>query len=85
MESQSTKRRLYTEREKVRHTTHWDMDYLPIEEVERYYFQHPSQKQGTRDAAPKKTMNQRRLGLVLICIGAGLFAAALTLGRLVGS
>ncbi len=26
---ESRKKRIYAEQEKVRHTTHWDMDYLP--------------------------------------------------------
>lgn len=31
------KPRVYKETEKVRHTTHWDLDYLPLEEVEALY------------------------------------------------
>jgi len=31
------KPRVYKESEKVQHTTHWDMDYLPMEEVEALY------------------------------------------------
>ena len=31
------KPRIYREAEKVQHTTHWDMDYLPLEEVEALY------------------------------------------------
>jgi len=84
MTQQSTKQRLYTEREKVRHTTHWDMDYLPIEEVESYYFLPPEKEQAHRGTPRSKKMDQRRLGLALIGIGAGLFAAALALGRFWG-
>ena len=84
MTNQSTKQRLYTEREKTRHTTHWDLDYLPIEEVESYYFQPPAKKRVPADAPPDKKMSQRRLGLVLIGIGIGLFAAALAFGRFLG-
>lgn len=84
MANQSSKQRLYTEREKVRHTTHWDLDYLPIEEVENYYVHHPAKERGTGDTPPKKIIDQRRLGLVLIGIGAGLFAAALAFGRFLG-
>ena len=84
MAQRPTKQRLHTEPEKVRHTTHWDLDYLPIEEVEHYYFQHPA-KTGRNGAKPlKKKTAQRRLGLVLIGAGAGLFAAAIALGRLLG-
>jgi len=84
MANQTPKQRLFTEREKVRHTTHWDLDYLPIEEVEGYYFQHPAKKQAHGVAPPKKLSSQRKLGLVLIGIGAGLFAVAVVLGRLWG-
>lgn len=31
------KPRIYREAEKVQHTTHWDMDYLPLKEVEALY------------------------------------------------
>lgn len=84
MTNQSTKQRLHTEREKVRHTTHWDLDYLPLEEVENYYFLPPAKKRVPRDTSNRKQMDQRRLGLVLIGIGVGLFAAALALGRFLG-
>jgi len=85
MTRQSNKQRLYTEREKVRHTTHWDLDYLPREEVENYYFLHPEKKEAYRGKPPEKKVEHRKLGVVLIVIGAGLFAAALVLGRLFGT
>jgi hypothetical protein len=31
------KPRVYKESEKVQHTTHWDMDYLPLKEVDALY------------------------------------------------
>ena len=31
------KPRVYKESEKVRHTTHWDIDYLPLKDVEALY------------------------------------------------
>ena len=31
------KARVYKESEKIDHTTHWDMDYLPLKEVEALY------------------------------------------------
>lgn len=31
------KPRVYKESEKVQHTTHWDMDYLPLKDVEALY------------------------------------------------
>jgi len=37
------KPRVYKESEKVQHTTHWDMDYLPLKEVEALYRKADSQ------------------------------------------
>ena len=31
------KPKIYKESEKVQHTTHWDMDYLPLKEVDALY------------------------------------------------
>jgi hypothetical protein len=80
MGRETRKRRIYAEREKIRHTTHWDMDYLPREVVERQYLKPPI---GSGKTAPQKEngRQQRRLGLVLMGVGAALFACAVLLGR----
>lgn len=74
------KKLLYTEREKIRHTTHWDLDYLPIEEVEHYHFK-ASTSRGKKTPREKKDRSQRWLGLVLMAAGVVLFACAILLGR----
>ncbi|MDX2511548.1 MAG: hypothetical protein QNK25_05810 [Desulfobacterales bacterium] len=81
MSIETKKKRIYAEREKIRHTTHWDMDYLPREAVERQYLKPltgsgkiASQKEGGRQQRPP-------VGLVLIGVGAVLFAGAVLLGR----
>ena len=37
MKKKPKKPRVYKESEKVRHTTHWDIDYLPLKEVDALY------------------------------------------------
>lgn len=76
------KKRLYTEREKVRHTTHWDMDYLPKEALESYFFQAPIGS-GKNVPERKDARRQRRVGGVLIGVGVALFACAVFLGRFI--
>ena len=75
------KKHLYTEREKIRHTTHWDLDYLPREEIEAYCVR----------AAPERISNtprdlsrrrQGRVGLGLIAAGLLLLGCAVAAGRL---
>jgi len=82
MGSETMKKRIYAEREKIRHTTHWDMDYLPREVVARQYLQSPP---GGGKTAPRKEdgRQQRRLGLMLISAGLALFAGAVLLGRFI--
>ena len=74
------KKRLHTEPEKVRQTTHWDMDYLPREAVDTYCF-----KTGSGDAGMvPPNLNRRaqgRLGLGLIAAGSALLLAAVAAGR----
>lgn len=42
------KPRVYKESEKLRHTSHWDIDYLPLKEVEALY------ARGDTGPAPEK-------------------------------
>lgn len=79
---ETRKKRIYAEREKIRHTTHWDMDYLPREVVARQYLKPPASSSKT--ASPKENgRQQRRLGLVLIGVGAALLAGTVLLGRFI--
>ena len=76
-----SKKRIYAEREKIRHTTHWDMDYLPREVVARQYLKKPPVDSGKTALLKKGGRQQRCLGFVLIGIGSALFAGAVLLGR----
>jgi hypothetical protein len=80
MHTMPGKKVLYTEREKIRHTTHWDLDYLPIEAVERSYLQ-ASTSRAKKASRKKSDRSQRWLGLVLLAAGVVLFACAVLLGR----
>jgi len=75
------KKRLYTEREKVRQTTHWDMDYLPLEKVAGYYRHLESgSKKTVRPNLPKQ--HRAYLGLGLIAAGLLLLLGAVLAARL---
>jgi hypothetical protein len=74
------KKRIYAEREKIRQTTHWDMDYLPKEVVARRYLK-PSTDSGKTAPRKENGRQQRRLGLVFIGVGTALFVCAIWLAR----
>ena len=77
------KTRIYAEREKIRHTTHWDMDYLPREVVERQYLKPPTGSVKPFSQKENGRQQRSRLGLVLIGVGVALFAGAVLLGRFI--
>jgi hypothetical protein len=80
MHTMPGKKLLYTEREKIRHTTHWDLDYLPIEAVEHSYLQAATSRD-KKAPREKPVRSQGWLGLVLMAAGVTLVACAVLLGR----
>ena len=42
----STKLKIYHEEVKERHTTHWDLDYLSMQELEALYIKSPKHPNG---------------------------------------
>jgi hypothetical protein len=79
-------KRVSIEQNKVRQTTHWDMDYLPFEEIDALYArQSASGEQPPSAAPPSEEASKRRLGLVCIVCGLGLLALAVGLARYFGS
>ena len=67
------KPRIYTEQAKREHTTHWDMDYLPMEEVEALYGL-------DADPLPDKTWNDQSIPQDVRRVALMLAAVALTMG-----
>ena len=69
--------RVIKEKEKIRQVTHWDLDYLPIDEVQDLYERktvNGRQKEKTRHASGE---SNQKLSLLLIMIGLFLLAASL--------
>ena len=74
----NAKPRVTVERDKLRQTTHWDMDYLPLESVERLYGRKGVKTADTASfEPPPRTTSSRRLGV--ICILAGVVLLIITL------
>jgi hypothetical protein len=72
-------KRVALERDKVRQTTHWDMDYLPLKEVERLHARVDLDSAEAPASEPtSQAASNRRLGA--ICIAAGLGLLTLVLG-----
>ncbi len=72
------KTRIYKDQAKDRHTTHWDLDYLPREEVESLYADSKKKKGGSE---PEIEKNPGRIGWTLIIAGVALLILALLLVR----
>jgi hypothetical protein len=76
-----SKRRVVLEEGKIRRTTHWDMDYLPLRQVDALY-ERPSVHPGEPPAeSPPETTTNRRWGLICILAGLGLLGLAVSLAR----
>jgi len=79
MTNENGKKRVALEQDKVRQTSHWDMDYLPLREVDALY----ARPDGRREKAEAtessgKPMTNRSLGLICIAAGLGLLALTVT-------
>ena len=79
------KKRVSLERDKFRQTTHWDLDYLPSQEVEDLYAAkiHRPIDESRQERSPK-TMTNRQLGLLCMAAGLGLLGLAFAVARLMG-
>jgi hypothetical protein len=80
----SSPKHIYAEREKLMHTSHWDMDYLSIPEIDALYGQQPRSEHSLEKAPvpDKQPLSRRQAGLMLIVVGLALLLAGLGLGRL---
>ena len=59
MNEQKKKPRVYVEKAKLRHTTHWDMDYLTNEEVNSLYGLGPP---GSPEPARDEPLSRKHAG-----------------------
>ena len=71
------KKRLYFEDVKTRHTTHWDLDYLSLVELDSMYGQ-KSREEGAGDRK-RKWSRPKILAAVLVGASTVLLAALLVL------
>ena len=82
MPERHRKKRVALEETKVRQTTHWDMDYLPRDEVEALYNRDASPPPETHATRSTRTsMSPRKLGIICIAAGFGLLALAVAAAR----
>jgi hypothetical protein len=79
----SSAKHIYAEREKLMHTSHWDMDYLSMAEIDALYRQQPQLKQTSqRPRSAQRSLSRRQAGVLLIVVGLALMAVGVGLGRL---
>jgi hypothetical protein len=79
------KKRVSLERDKVRRTTHWDLDYLSSREVEDLYAAKILRSiDEPRQDRSRKSMTNRQLGLLCMAAGLGLLGLAFAVARLMG-
>jgi hypothetical protein len=82
MDKNTKKKRVHYEPDKVRATSHWDLDYMPLKDVEAHFAQLSQQN----DAHPKTNSKFLKpsslwLGLILMATGIALIVAVVLLGR----
>ena len=82
----NNKSRVVLEADKVRQTTHWDLDYLPLQTVDSLYDRKAS---GTAETASpgmsSKTPSNRYLGMICILAGVGLLVMSLAVAGFVAN
>jgi hypothetical protein len=78
MDKQEKKTRIYKDQAKDRHTTHWDMDYLPRQEVDALYAQSDRKR---HKKEPDMKEDPGRIGWTLIIAGVTLLLLSLLLIR----
>lgn len=82
MSERSLKKRVAVEETKVRRTTHWDMDYLPRDEVQALYARGTSRPAEASASDPlPKSLPPRQLGIICIAVGIGLLVVAAAAAR----
>jgi len=79
MTTDNGNKRVTLEQDKVRQTSHWDLDYLPLREVDALY-ERPGGRRETAGASEssRKQISNRSLGIICIAAGLGLLALTVT-------
>jgi hypothetical protein len=77
MDEEKRKHRVFKEKGKTERVTHWDMDYLPREEINDLYLQQRGQNH--KEAQPEHRSGGKKLALMLIGMGLALLAGSLYL------
>jgi hypothetical protein len=76
MKNEKKKIHLIKEDEKIKQVTHWDLDYLPKDEILDLYRQGTGNHQQKNKTAHAADETSKRLPLLLIAIGLFLLAGA---------
>lgn len=77
MDEKQKKHRVFKEKGKIKQVTHWDLDYLPREEIDDLYLQ--KREENYRKAGPTYRSGGKKLALMLIAMGLVLLAGSLYL------
>ena len=78
MNKPEKKTRVYKDQAKDRHTTHWDMDYLPRKEVDALY---AKSKKKRAKKEPDTEGDPSRIGWTLVIAGVALLILSVLLIR----
>lgn len=85
MDKKTKNKRVYYEPEKVRATSHWDLDYMPLKEVEAHFAQLSEQNEADSKTKSKDLkLSGFWLGLILMAIGIALIVIVVLVGRYSG-
>lgn len=77
----SKKTHVHLESEKARHTSHWDMDYLPLKELKSLYRRRMNYSDRRSLDSPSYLRLKRRLGWALVASALAMLALVALIGR----
>jgi hypothetical protein len=82
-EKRAPKIRILKEKEKIQQVTHWDLDYLPRDEILNLYEQKTEHHQHRAEKLKQTGERHQKLSLLLIATGVFLLAGALYVATLI--
>ena len=77
----SKEKHVHLEREKARCTSHWDMDYMPLQKMRALYRRKAQWSAAEKSVESQPSRSHKRLGVALILAGLALLGVAALLGR----